>query len=152
MGPLHPTLENLSCHFIVETLTNSRKNASEMTFPRAVPVGYGDLHAHSQGAFPLQHNSTSELSSHSWSWGSVLRGNVHDCQNQLLQQLYPCCLYMKAFGTWFQTFFSAVAGRLLSVTKTWLGVVNFSAVVPWDSRSVFLTAPMPALSLDGKEG
>lgn len=75
------TLEKLSCHFIVETL---EKMHMRWDFPRAMPVGYEGLHAWSQPGFPLQHNSPSELFSRSWSWGSVLRGNVHDCQKQLL--------------------------------------------------------------------
>lgn len=99
--PPTPTMEKLSCHFIMETLTLERIHL-RWDFPRAMCVGYEGLHAQSQPGFPLQHNSTSELSG---SWGSVLRGNVHDCQNQLLQQSYPCCLCMKAFGTWLQAFF-----------------------------------------------
>lgn len=126
---------NFSCRFTGETLGRMH---TRWDFPRAMRVGYEGLHAQSQPGFPLQHNSTSELSSRSWSWGSMLKGSVHDCQNQLLQQSYPCCLCMKAFGTWFQTFFFTVAGRLLSVTKTWLRVVNFSAMLPWDSQSTFL--------------
>lgn len=116
-------------------------------FPRALRVRYEGLHAHSQPGFSLRHNSTSELSSRSW-------GSEETCMTAKTSFYSNCTLAASAWkhlAPGFKPFFT-VAGRLLSVTKAWLGVVNFSATVPWDGWSVSLTAPMPALSTDGKEG
>lgn len=70
--------------------------------------------------------------------GAVFRGNVHDCQEQLLQQsLCPYSLCRKAFGTWFQTVFSSCWRAPVSHKKTWLAVVNFSTVTHWNGWAIY---------------
>lgn len=116
-------------------------------------VWYRGLHARSQPGFPPQHSSTSAVCSHSWELGlGVQRKRTRLPKPAFTAVASPLLPLHKSIWHLVSNCFSQLLAGSCQSLKPWLGVVNFSAMVPWDSWAIFLTATMPAPSLGGKEG